>query len=134
VPLAVDSMKGGAFDFVAKPFAAAQLLEKVQAALAADRLRLLQAAELQTARERFAGLTPREMEILQAISDGKPSKIIAYECGISVRTVEHHRANILVRTGAHNVAHLVLLAVRSGIVTLRQENGAPPVEFEVAVG
>ncbi|MBZ2207655.1 response regulator transcription factor [Massilia soli] len=90
VPMAVDSLKRGAFDFVEKPFNDNQLMDRVQEALAASRAAGA-AAQVQA---RLAALSAREREVLDKILAGKLNKVVADELGISMRTVEVHRANI----------------------------------------
>ena len=90
VPMAVDALKRGAFDFCEKPFDDNALFDRVQEALALSR----QEGELALVYERLAGLTTREREVLDLILLGKMNKVIADELGISMRTVEVHRANI----------------------------------------
>ena len=90
VPMAVDSLKRGAFDFVEKPFNDNQLMDRVQEALAASR----SAGAAAQVQARLAALSPREREVLEKILAGKMNKVVADELGISMRTVEVHRANI----------------------------------------
>ncbi|HEY0490119.1 MAG TPA: response regulator [Telluria sp.] len=90
VPMAVDSLKRGAFDFVEKPFNDNLLMDRVQEALAASRTASA-AAQVQA---RLAALSAREREVLDKILAGKMNKVVADELGISMRTVEVHRANI----------------------------------------
>jgi two-component system response regulator DctR len=90
VPMAVDSLKRGAFDFFEKPFNDNDLMDRVEQALAASRL----AADAAAVRARLATLSTREREVLDLILAGKMNKIVADELGISMRTVEVHRAHI----------------------------------------
>lgn len=90
VPMAVDSLKRGAFDFFEKPFNDNQLMDRVQEALA-DSRRAGAAAAVQA---RLAALSAREREVLELILAGKMNKVVADQLGISMRTVEVHRANI----------------------------------------
>lgn len=90
VPMAVDALKRGAFDFFEKPFNDNKLMDRVQEALAAA----CTAASHALVQERLAGLSPREREVLDLILQGKMNKVVADELGISMRTVEVHRANI----------------------------------------
>ena len=90
VPMAVDSLKRGAFDFFEKPFNDNQLMDRVDQALAASRA----AAASDQVRVRLATLSAREREVLDLILAGKMNKVVADELGISMRTVEVHRAYI----------------------------------------
>lgn len=90
VPMAVDTLKRGAFDFFEKPFNDNKLMDRVEEALAASR-KAGAAAEVHT---RLAMLSLREREVLDFILAGKMNKVIAYELGISMRTVEVHRSHI----------------------------------------
>jgi two-component system response regulator DctR len=91
VPMAVDMLKRGAFDFFEKPFNDNQLMDRVQEALAQSRA----AGEGAAVRERLATLSAREREVLDLILAGKMNKVVADKLGISMRTVEVHRAHIL---------------------------------------
>ena len=90
VPLAVDSLKRGAFDFFEKPFNDNDLMDRVQQGLANSR----QAGELAAVHARLATLSTREREVLDLILAGKMNKVVADKLGISMRTVEVHRAHI----------------------------------------
>jgi two-component system response regulator DctR len=90
VPMAVDSLKRGAFDFFEKPFNDNQLMDRVDQALLAAR----NAASTAQVQARLATLSAREREVLDLILAGKMNKVVADELGISMRTVEVHRAHI----------------------------------------
>ena len=90
VPMAVDTLKRGAFDFFEKPFNDNKLMDRVQEALAAS----CRAAEVALVQARLAALSSREREVLDLILAGKMNKVIADKLGISMRTVEVHRAHI----------------------------------------
>lgn len=90
VPMAVDSLKRGAFDFFEKPFNDNQLMDRIEEALAASR----QAAAAGAVRARLATLSAREREVLDLILAGNMNKVVADKLGISMRTVEVHRAHI----------------------------------------
>ena len=107
IPMAVSALKAGVVDFIEKPFHPPQLLESVKEASrrALDvRERDLKMAKLKVLLE---SLTPREAEVLQLLSKGQPSKLIASRLGISVRTAEHHRARIIEKLGAPSTARLI---------------------------
>jgi FixJ family two-component response regulator len=107
VPLAVEGMKLGLFDFLVKPVDPDVLLAKVQAALELDDQERNDAAAVSAIREKLDNLTPREAELLKLIVAGFPNKNIASQLGISIKTVENHRASLMAKTGALNAADLV---------------------------
>ena len=107
VPMAVDAMREGAFDFIQKPFREDQLIERVQAAIAQDQQDLVTLAEQHDIRQRMQLLTERETEILERIVDGDANKVIAIDLGISQRTVELHRLRVMQKMQARSLAHLV---------------------------
>jgi two-component system, LuxR family, response regulator FixJ len=107
IPMAVQAMKDGAFDFITKPFRDQDLLDRINGALKQDaenRAAIEQHADL---RGRAESLTPREREVLELIVEGKANKVVAIDLGLSERTVEIHRANVMEKMGARSVAHLV---------------------------
>ena len=106
VPTAVDAMKGGAVDFIEKPFEPSQLKAAVDRMIARARSGsdVPQAAERAAARVR---LTPRERQVLDGVLSGRLNKQIAADLGISVKTVEVHRANLMGKFGATTVADLL---------------------------
>ena len=105
VPAAVHALKAGAMDFLEKPFDPAALLARVHEALARDRQRRSEARRLET-------LTRREREILEQVAGGDTNKVIAADLGISVRTVELHRARGMRKLAVRSVAELVRLIQR----------------------
>ena len=107
VSMAVEAMQAGAFDFLQKPFRDQDLIERVQRALEKDRVNRTVLAEHNILRQRLESLTPREREVLQLLSSGKPNKIMAADLGVSQRTVEIHRARVMEKMGAASLAHLV---------------------------
>ena len=107
IPMAVQAMKAGAFDFLQKPFRDQDLLDRINTALKQD-LETRQALLLHTdIKKRAESLTPREKEVMAHIVDGHANKVIAIDLGISERTVEIHRSNVMEKMGARSVAHLV---------------------------
>ena len=107
VPGAVRALKGGALDFLQKPFEPDVLLVRIAEAFKEDarvREASAQAAEIQS---RLTKLTPREREVMAHVIDGKANKVIALELGISERTVELHRGRVMHKVGARSVAQLI---------------------------
>ena len=107
VPMAVQAMKNGAFEFLQKPFRDQELIDGINRALKKDaenRQMLERHAEV---KRRVDSLTPREREVMELVVDGRANKVIAIDLGLSERTVEIHRANVMEKMQAHSVAHLV---------------------------
>jgi two-component system response regulator DctR len=94
VPTAVAAVKRGAFDFVEKPFSDNALVDRIEQALAASREHLERQRARGKVEQALAELTEREREVMQLVIDGKPNKLVADALGISVRTVEVHRARV----------------------------------------
>jgi RNA polymerase sigma factor (sigma-70 family) len=106
VPMAVNAIKRGAVDFIEKPFNDDALLSLIDAALKSNRrLRAAQASRRLVA-SRIDALSPREREVMEFVIAGKPNKIIADELGISIKTVEVHRARVMQKLGVSSVAEL----------------------------
>ena len=111
IPMAVEAMRAGALDFLEKPFREQDLLQRITQAIEQDaNLRQEQARRAEIV-ARVASLTPREREIMDLVVAGKHNKAIASELGLSHKTVEFHRANIMEKTNANSVAELVRMAL-----------------------
>ncbi len=109
VPMAVEAMQKGAVDFIQKPFRDQDLLDRVHHALKADRERRVEQRQHSEVAERVARLTNREHEVFDLVVTGKANKVIAYELGVSQRTVEIHRARVMEKMEARSLADLVKL-------------------------
>jgi len=116
VQLAVEAMKIGARDFIEKPFDDELLLGAVRTALNDVGRKAQHDAERSALLERLASLTNRERDVLQGLVAGKPNKIVAYDLGISPRTVEIYRANVMTKMGAGSLSALVRMALIAGIL------------------
>lgn len=116
VPMAIQAMKAGVFDFIEKPFADDHFLSVVEKAVASGAAAYETDREQLEAAERIASLSQREREVLDGLVDGKANKMIAYDLGISVRTVEVYRANVMSKMRVKSLSELVRLAIgaRSG--------------------
>ena len=119
VQLAVEAMKIGAADFIEKPFDDEVLLTAIQSALDRWESRAEQAAERGAYLEKIATLSGRERDVLEGLVAGKPNKIIAFDLGISARTVEIYRANVMTKMRANSLSELVRMAVVAGILASR---------------
>lgn len=107
VPMAVSALKKGAFDFIEKPFHDQDMLNLISQCLARERADRAHARQGADAQRRIEGLTPREREVLELIVAGRLNKQIADELGISIKTVEVHRARVMEKMGANSLAELV---------------------------
>jgi FixJ family two-component response regulator len=107
VPMAVDAMQKGAVDFIQKPFRDQDLLDRIRQALKTDKKRRKEQQKYAEVAERLSRLTNREREVFDLVVTGKPNKVIAYELGVSQRTVEIHRARVMEKMQARSLADLV---------------------------
>jgi len=111
VALAVEAMKAGAVDFIEKPFDDEVLLAAIRAALAQRSSARERDAHVVAVRARLQALSERERQVLEGLVAGKPNKIIAHELGISARTVEIYRANVMTKMQADSLSALVRMAL-----------------------
>ncbi len=107
VPMAVEAMQKGAVDFIQKPFRDQELLDRIREALATDKDRREAQQQHAEINDRMEKLTKREREVFDLVVTGKPNKVIAYELGVSQRTVEIHRARVMEKMEARSLADLV---------------------------
>ena len=115
IPMAVEAMQHGALDFLTKPFRDQDLLDRVQVALQKDAENHRELADLERYRACLASLTPREREVLELVSSGKPNKVMAADLGVSQRTVEIHRSRVMEKMQARSLAQLVRVSLDLGI-------------------
>jgi len=111
VPMAVRALKSGVADFIEKPFSDQELLDCVQQAMRRDadqRLQQLRRDELMT---RYHSLTPREHDVLRLVVEGQANKVISSNLGISLKTVETHRARVMEKMAARSVSELVRMTL-----------------------
>lgn len=113
VPTAVRSMKGGAIDFVEKPFNEQMLLERIQLSILEDARLRQKRSQGERARARLRSLTPRERQVMDLVILGRSNKEIARELNISPKTVEAHRSNVMAKMKAQSLAELVTIAERT---------------------
>ena len=111
VPLAVEAMKEGAVDFIEKPFDDEVFLAAVRAALDRQEKKRTGRPERRRFKRRFEALSERERQVLDGLVAGKANKVIAYDLGISPRTVEIYRANVMTKMQAESLSELVRLAL-----------------------
>ncbi len=111
IPMAVEAMQHGAFDFLQKPFRDQDLIDRIQKATERDAANRLQLREKELIRARFESLTPREREVLTLVTSGKANKVMAGDLGVSQRTVEIHRARVMEKMHAASLAQLVRMVM-----------------------
>jgi two-component system response regulator DctR len=109
IPMAVEALKNGAFDFLEKPYGDNALVDRIAAALAIDEARYADNARDAERLARLASLTPREREVMQKVAAGKLNKVIADELGIAVRTVEVTRARVFSKLAVRSAAEVATL-------------------------
>jgi FixJ family two-component response regulator len=114
IPMAVEAIQHGAFDFLPKPFRDQDLIDRVQRALEKDASGRRELALGEAIRDRMESLTPREREVLDLLVTGKPNKVMAADLGVSQRTIEIHRARVMEKMQADSVAQLVRMTMELG--------------------
>jgi RNA polymerase sigma factor (sigma-70 family) len=107
IPMAVEAMQHGAFDFLQKPFRDQDLLDRIQKAITKDGELRKSLGQHTRIRERLDSLTPREREVLDLLVKGKQNKAVAQDLGVSPRTVEIHRARVMEKMEVTSIAELV---------------------------
>ena len=115
VGIAVRAMKAGAVDFIEKPFQRATLLESIERAFVRLDDRDRKARSTEEAELALKSLTPRELEVLVGLARGLPNKTIAYDLNISARTVEVHRANVMLKLGARSLSEALRVGFAAGL-------------------
>jgi len=110
IPMSVSAMKGGAIEFLTKPFRDQDLLDAIQSGLERDRVRRAREQAVTSLRDRFNSLTPREREVMERVVSGQLNKQIAGSIGLSEVTVKVHRGSMMRKMEAKSLADLVLMA------------------------
>ena len=122
IPMSVQAMKGGAIEFLTKPFRDQDLLEGIQLGLARDLVRRESEKALADLRERFGSLSPREREIMIHVAQGRLSKQIAGDIGIAEATVKVHRSRAMRKMNAHSLPELGRMADRLKLVSEKPQS------------
>jgi two-component system response regulator FixJ len=120
IQLAVEAMKIGAADFLEKPFDDETLLASVRSALGRLEKDAQRGSERTELNNRLATLSTREREVLEGLVAGKPNKIIAFDLGISPRTVEIYRAHVMTKMNAGSLSELVRMALLAGVLNAEE--------------
>jgi FixJ family two-component response regulator len=121
IPMTVQAMKGGAIEFLTKPFRDQDLLDAIQTGLALDRIRLVDQEALTSLKERFRLLSPREREIMVQVARGRLSKQIAGDLGIAEATVKVHRSRLMRKMKARSLPALSRMADKLKLVPEEQQ-------------
>ena len=116
IPMAVEAMRRGALDFIRKPFREQDLLDRINEALTIDKTNHRQAQDDKHLEDKLESLTEREQEIFHLVANGKMNKQIAFDLGISERTVEVHRAQVMKKLGIRTLAELVRIKLESELL------------------
>jgi len=124
IALAVEAMKIGAIDFLEKPFDDDALLAAVRTALSTEADVAKHKAELADIHDKLAALSNRERQVLEGLVAGKANKVIAFDLGISPRTVEIYRANLMTKMSANSLSDLVRMAMTAGILESPTKSGS----------
>jgi FixJ family two-component response regulator len=114
IPMTVQAMKGGAIEFLTKPFREQDLLDAIHRAINSDRAARLRRAKLEDLRWRYRSLTAREREVMAHVVTGMLNKQVAHELGTSEKTIKVHRGHIMQKMGTRSFADLVRAAERLG--------------------
>jgi FixJ family two-component response regulator len=122
IPMSVRAMKGGAIEFLTKPFRDQDLLDAIEAGLARDRARRQKEKDLAAVRERFGSLSPREREIMIHVARGRLSKQIAGDIGIAEATVKVHRSRLMRKMNARSLPALSRMADKLKLVSDEQQH------------
>ncbi len=116
IPMAVDAMRRGALDFIRKPFREQDLLDRINEALEFDAGKRKKGVDRQQLLGKIASLSEREREVFHRVANGEMNKVIAQDLGISARTVEVHRSQVMKKLGARTLAQLVRIKIEAELV------------------
>ena len=116
IPMAVEAMRRGAVDFIRKPFREHGLLERINEALTVDDTVRQKVTDRKAVEERLAVLSGRERQVFERVADGEMNKVIAADLGISERTVEVHRGQVMKKLGVKTLAQLVRIKIEAELI------------------
>jgi len=123
IPMSVQAIKGGAIEFLTKPFRDQELLDAIQLGLARDRAWLEENKAMAALRSRFETLTPREREVMALVVTGRLNKQIAYDIGVSEITVKVHRGQVMRKMNAASLPDLARMADKLNLTAAKPQNG-----------
>ena len=117
IQMGVKAMKGGAVDFLTKPFTDMDLLEAIDRAISKDKAQNKDQAEISSIKRCMGILSPRELEVFKFVAKGMLSKQIAYKRGVSLQTIKVHRGRVMKKMQAKTVTELIHLAQKAGLIS-----------------
>ena len=123
IPMSVQAIKGGAIEFLTKPFRDRELLDAIQLGLTRDRVWLEEAKAMAVLRSRFETLTPREREVMALVVTGRLNKQIAYDIGVSEITVNVHRGQVMRKMNVAALPDLARMADKLNLTAAKSRNG-----------
>jgi FixJ family two-component response regulator len=123
IPMSVQAIRGGAIEFLTKPFRDQELLDAIQLGLARDRAWLEEAKAMAALRSRFETLTPREREVMALVVTGRLNKQIAYDIGVSEITVKVHRGQVMRKMNAASLPDLARMPDKLNLTAAKSQNG-----------
>ena len=113
IAMAVEAMRQGGLDFIRKPFREQDLLDRINEALDIDAGKRKKGLDRQQLLDKIASLTEREREVFHRVADGEMNKVIAFELGISQRTVEAHRSQVMKKLGVRTLAQVIRIKIEA---------------------
>lgn len=122
ISLAVQTVQHGALDFLEKPVDPMAFVQKVSQAISLSVSRAMEASEGDDFRAKFAKLTPRERDVIEAVIHGAQNKVAARQLGLEVSTIKMHRANAFAKLGVHSQGELIKLAYAAGVVNAEKSS------------
>ena len=117
IPMSVKGMKGGAVDFLPKPFTYKKLLNAVNLAISRNKIQIKESDEVSKINKRIKTLSPRELEVFHFVAKGMLSKQIAYKRGTSLQTIKVHRGRVMQKMHAQTVTELIRFAQKAGVIS-----------------
>ena len=120
IPKSVKAMKGGAVDFLPKPFTDKELLDAIDRAITKNKMQNKEQSEIAKIKRRIKTLSPRELEVFRLVASGMLSKQIAYKRGTALQTIKVHRSRVMQKMQAKTVTELIHFAQKAGLISSKK--------------